>query len=374
MPSHLDMVHPAYNAPPSHPYRPALLFILKKREGYWGSYDTSSGLLNSVLFIVQMLISLGVRAAMVQVDDNNRINAEIVRFKPTTVILEAFWCVPAKVAQLMQLHPCVHWAVRNHSDMPFLANEGIAMEWIQAYLRLGVEVMCNAPRAQTDCQAIALAMGAAAKPGSEAYVRLVSYAPNYYPIAPHPATHPAPLDRGDDTVRIGCFGSVRPLKNNLVQAIAALRFAYFLGRKLEFHINGGRIEGQGQPILKNLIALFSGLSRAKLVQHPWSSHPAFLQVMAEMDYSLQVSMSETFNIVSADAVAVGVPVVASQEVPWLGSYAWADPADSTSILNNLIAATRQKKHSPSNNRIIWQWRDLYNYSQVSKKYWRSRFA
>src|SRR6202034_3480608 len=99
------------------------------------------------------------------------------------------------------------------------------------------------------------------------------YAPNYYPLTSNP---PRSIQKPmPDPIKIGCFGSIRPLKNQLVQAIAAIRVAYSVGRGLEFHINGSRIEGQAQPIMKNLIQLFAGMPRAVLVQHPWLSHAAF---------------------------------------------------------------------------------------------------
>jgi hypothetical protein len=353
----------------AHPvrHRPSLLFCLKVREGYWGGFDLSSGLLNSVGFLVDMLNSLGVSAKLQQFKNNNEIDAAIKAFNPTNVILEAFWVVPTKVAQLQALYPRISFALRNHSETPFVAHEGIAVEWVYQYLLQGVEIMCNSPRAMTDIQAIA-------QMHDERYASLISYAPNYYPINPMPKSwKPAPRP-ADDTVRIGCFGAIRPLKNHLTQAIAAVRFADTLGKKLEFHINSTRIEGRGDAILKNLIALFAQLPRCTLVKHPWVPHSQFLTLMAQMDFCMQCTFSETFNIVSADAVNCCVPVIGSAEIPWLGKYAIADPNSSTSMLNNLLQAVRQRGHSPISNRVLWQWRDLLKYADNTRDYWRHRFG
>ena len=70
-------------------------------------------------------------ASFVQVVDNNDIDREIVKFQPTVVIIEAFWVVPDKFDILKILHPKVVLVVRNHSEIPFLANEGVAFEWLQ---------------------------------------------------------------------------------------------------------------------------------------------------------------------------------------------------------------------------------------------------
>jgi glycosyltransferase involved in cell wall biosynthesis len=354
---------------------PRLLFCLKYREGYWGAEgsDLSSGLKNSVTFIVDMLNENGIEARVVQLRDNNAIDKAIHEYRPTHVILEAFWVVPSKLDVLMPLHPHVHWAVRNHSEMAFLANEGMGCEWVYGYLSRGVELMNNSPRAVDDMRTIARAYGH--------YQDLVTYAPNYYPL---PCTQPVHVHRrsADNVVKIGCYGAIRPLKNQLTQAVAAIKFGHFLGRKLEYHINATRVEGYGAPIIKNLKELFSHTHRAKLIEHPWLDRTGtaldecqrdFLEVMREMDFSLQCSFSETFNIVSADAVLCNVPVITSAQVPWLRHQFHADPNDSQSIFQHLINAN-QHRHDPVNTWLRDQWDDLSAYSQESQAHWVNRFG
>jgi hypothetical protein len=344
-----------------------LLFCLRHRDQPWGQpgdpYRLSSGLRNSVRFIVEMLTLMGIEAEFVEVPDDNFIDREVTRFRPTHVILEAFWVRPEKIPVLRKIHPLVTWIVRDHSETPFLANEGMAFGWVEGYFRNGVEIACNAPRALKDMHAVGQSYG---------YPELVSYAPNYYPVhAPKTFKSLKPHGiRADDTVRVGCFGAIRPLKNHMTQAIAALRYADRLGKKLEFHINSSRIEGGGNPILKNLRSMFAASPRATLVELPWVDHDKFLQAVECVDVMMQVSFSETFNIVSADAVVCSVPVVASHEVSWLKTYALANPNSTDSILNALINAHRQ----PRADRLAWQFRDLTAYCQMSKAIWWERFG
>ena len=114
-------------------YIPKVLFICKQRPARYGA---SYGLLNSCRFLCNALHSMGAEAKLVEVVDNNSIDREVHRFKPTHVFIEALWVVPEKFDVLIPLHPNVEWHVRLHSNTPFIANEGMAMEWIIKYAEL----------------------------------------------------------------------------------------------------------------------------------------------------------------------------------------------------------------------------------------------
>jgi hypothetical protein len=78
-----------------------------------------------------MLVANGVDSTIIEVIDNNGIDREVTKYKPTHVIIEALWVIPSKFEILTKLHPNVKWIIRLHSEIPFLANEGIAMEWMK---------------------------------------------------------------------------------------------------------------------------------------------------------------------------------------------------------------------------------------------------
>src|SRR5258708_32872051 len=114
---------------------PRVLFVLKNRENPYGCdpdpYSThlSSGLYNSARFVSEMLVSLGFQSKVVHVKDNNEIHRVVVGFKADIVVIEAYWVVPEKFDVLKQACPNVTFVIRNHSDIPFLSNEGCAMGW-----------------------------------------------------------------------------------------------------------------------------------------------------------------------------------------------------------------------------------------------------
>jgi glycosyltransferase involved in cell wall biosynthesis len=301
----------------SRPLR--VLFLLKRREfaptfnceTY--AYSRSSGLLNSVRFVVDMLNDQGHDAILEECVDNNCIDRLVTQHRPTHVVLEALWVVPEKLEILKRLHPTVTWIVRLHSEVPFIANEGIACEWLYGYRDRGVLINANSERM---CRAERIALGVP-----------VSYSPNYYPVECEPRWQ----HRQRDQIDIGCFGAVRPLKNHLIQAKAAIAYADRHSKKLRFHINASRAEGNGGPVLKNLRALFAG-SYHDLIEHEWLPHDQFRRLCAEMDLILQVSFTETFNIVVADAVAEGVPVVTSKEIRFIACPFTASPVDIDGII------------------------------------------
>lgn len=336
------------------PIKKRILILTKKRiVPYEGTKSptviTSSGLKNSAMFVVDLLNDLGHVAAVVDVVDNNCIDKEVTEFYPDIVIIEALWVVPEKFDVLKRLHPHIKWVVRLHSDIPFLANEGIAMDWIFKYVERNVIIAVNNTRIDEELKNLI-------DPDK------VWYLPNYYPLVKRKVD----IAKKDKTIiDIACFGAIRPMKNQLLQAIAAIIFANDKGLVLRFHINGTRVEGLGEPILRNIRSLFEN-THHQLIEHDWLEHDEFLRLIANMDISMQCSLSETFNIVSADAVSQSVPIVVSPEVSWASEVGVANPTSSVSIVEKL--------------KIVWSLRKLvvhklnyYNlneFNKLSKEIWK----
>jgi hypothetical protein len=346
----------------SIPWGARVLFVLKHREvpgGYSCGGGMSSGLLNSAKFVADMLAAHGRRAKLVQVIDNNGIDREVTAFRPDIVIVEALWVVPEKFDVLKKLHPHVLWVIRNHSETPFLSVEGCAMERIIAYLgKSRVMVASNSQRCVSDMRGIA---EAAYPHDHDAWARNV-YLPNFYPSQGDDCAPP----RRHWEVHVSCFGATRVLKNQLLQAAAAIKFANKEGLRLKFYMNTGRIEFTGDPVWKNIQALFEAMPQHELVSVPWIPHDEFLELMRKIDVSMQMSFSETMNIVTADAVNMGIPVVASPEIFWLDPATWADPNSGDSI----AAKLREIWHDNAlQRRLDLQRISLHRYSIDARRVW-----
>lgn len=299
-----------------------ILFICKKNETYGFETYTrrSSGLYNSTRFIVEGLQKRGVHAHIIEVIDNNCIDKEVTKFKPDVVVIEALWVVPEKFHVLRKLHPHVKWFIHMHSHMPFLALEGVSMDWLPRYSHMGLGIIANSPES-FDAFACVLS------PESLVYL------PNVYISQPRHAEF-----KDKHFIDIGCFGAVRPLKNQLLQAMCAIKFARSKGKLLRFHINGSRVETGGEPVLKSLQQLFEHQPDCELVMSKWHEPEDFLKILSHIDIGMQVSLTETFNVVCADYVTAGIPVVASKEVKWLSNFCKAQddsPSDILRLMNRV---------------------------------------
>lgn len=319
-------------------------FILKQREAYYSGEDDyscgygllHSGLFNSANFVCDMLVSLGYEAEIVHVIDNNCIDKEVTRFNPDIVIIEAFWVVPEKFDVLCKLHPNVKWIIRNHSRLPFLANEGIAIDWALKYAAYA-NVFISSNALDTNEEFRCLIATAYPNMTHDELALKCPYLPNYYPVDDKFKKVERSDRRHKAVIDVGCFGAVRPLKNHLIQATAAIKYANKVGKKLRFHINATRIENKGDEVLKNLRLLFSHLPH-ELVEHEWLPHDQFLDQIESIDIGLQVSYSETYNIVAADMVSRCVPVITSDQIEWVSSLFYADPNNSDEIADKMERA------------------------------------
>jgi len=333
-----------------------ILFVLRKSQKAPSYSHGSFGLSNSARFVVNRLRTLGHEVSAVQVADANVIDKEVTQFNPDVVVLEALWVTPTKLAELLSRHLRRKWIVRIHSKAAFLAMEGIAMEWITGYNHVNdiygnVVISCNNAEFNSD---INKAIGLDSV-----------YLPNIY----HPESPPFHRHNEDDGLRpihIGCFGAIRPLKNQFQQAIAAVLFAQKIKRTIHFHINGTRKEQLGENVSRNIRVLLNSTPH-KLIEHDWYSHSEFLnELVPQMDLGMQISFTESFNIVTADFVYAGVPIVVSNDVDWMPHFCRVDPNETNAIVHKL--EIMWKSRTPFHNVLAKRALDKYN--MVSTEIWK----
>lgn len=305
-----------------------ILFILKKRNSYGQIQRASYGLKTSCTFISNFLDYKGYDSEVIEVIDSNFIDREVHIRKPSLVILEALWVPPYKLKELLKLHKKIQWNVRVHSKFPFLAQEKIALEWLNEYN----EIAKNYPNFSISAN-------------NEKFINEINgigfnliFAPNYYPISRFGETNTKPINKILD---IGCFGALRILKNTLEQAVASIHVANSINRPLRFHVNDSSVyEKEGASILHNLKNLFK--NKHQLVIHDWKNHREFLELVSKMDACMQVSFSESYNIVAADSISNGIPTVGSNEIEFISRIYQATPNNFEDIVNKLEFALRYK--------------------------------
>ncbi|MCK9459658.1 MAG: hypothetical protein M0R80_08470 [Proteobacteria bacterium] len=318
-----------------------ILFVCKKHHLYGHHHhheNKCSGLFNSASFVASYLRSQGHDAKVINAIDGNNVDRIVTEFNPHFVIIEALWITPEKMRELLDIprHKNRLWIIRIHSKLTFLASEGMAFEWFAGYRELmkahkNLYVAPNTSELTEDLENI---------------FKLRSiFLPNVYTnesmnLLEHEQHNDNP-HLHKQVINIGCFGAIRPMKNILTQAIAAVEFAKNANLEVHFHINAGRVEQNGESVLKNLRAFFNGLQHHVLVEHPWLEYEEFIQLVKTMDIGMQVSLCETFNIVSADFVSNKIPLVGSKEISWLPAMFCADDTSTKDIADHLEYAWTQ---------------------------------
>src|SRR5690554_4879047 len=256
-----------------------------------------------------MIASSVPNSAKVVVDNARHIELSVQRFRPKNLILATIFATRRELEHLRKSFPNVNIYVMVHSNSPFLAVQHEAMQRINEAKESGAILAVNDER-------LARAIPDAV------------WLPNIYSGN---FAHPRAIQSKEE-IRVICSGSLRPMKNHLTQALAAIKYADESGKRLRFFVNR-RSEG-GAPVLSNLKNLFLGIPHS-LEFLEWKEHGQFVESLRHFDIGMQVSMSESFNIVAADYACAGLPMVVSHEVRWASDSIKADCHDVDDIASKM---------------------------------------
>jgi len=233
----------------------------------------------------------------------------------TQVAISAPWIPTADLQRLVLQYPETRFAVNCHSNVGFLQADSNGVKLVREAMELevGSHNFHLAGNSSKFCRWVRSAFG-----------RPCTFLPNLYYLESSTPTA-RPLFNGG-TLRIGAFGATRPLKNLMSAAGAALEIARELKTDTELWLSAGRTEGGGDTILRAAHAMIDGLPQIRLVENGWQSWPAFRRSIAHMHLLCQPSYTESFNMVTADGIAEGVPSVVSSAIDWAPEH-WKAGAD-----------------------------------------------
>jgi hypothetical protein len=301
-----------------------ILFIIKERNNY-GQETKPYGLINACNFIKLQLSKFGISCRVIEANTLDDIKNSVNEFNPDICFIEAIWISPELIKELCLVYPNIKWVIRLHSKVSFLASEKNAYQWINQYEKLrkdgfNISFACNNYDLFCDLRKI---------------YKKTFYLPNiYYPSAAIEETDEC-NKKDKKNIHIGCFGALRVLKNHAQQAHWAIQFAEEINKKLHFHINVPEDENTSpSPVLRNLRAIFQNTKHV-LVEHEWSTHEEFLNLVKQMDIGMQISFSETFNIVAADFVYCNVPIVVSEEINFVHPMCKVDYSNRKDVKSGL---------------------------------------
>jgi hypothetical protein len=247
--------------------------------------------------------------------------------RPTHIVIGAPWLPTLDLQVLVHSNPDIHFAVCCHSNVGFLQADPLAITNFRQMLSLeqGALNMSAAGNSQRFCDWIV-----------EAYGRPCTWLPNLYFLESASPVYRRPW--AGCSLNIGSFGAVRPLKNTLNAVAAALQLHNDMHIPVKFHFSVARVE-IGSTVVRAIDAMVKGVPDFHLIKDDWYQWPDFRQIIRRMDILMQVSYSESFNMVTADGAAESIPSVVSDAIDWAPSDWKAEVDDTLSITrvaNNLL--------------------------------------
>ncbi len=252
----------------------------------------------------EYLTEHGIDASAVPVVDGYDIQARLARDPKWVGVTHLAMCAPffdtVFLTKLCAQFPRVQFTVIYHSNVGFLGvdvwSTGVLGEQIALEQKIrNFRVSCNSAKF---CLAVTRAWGTPC-----------TVLPNLYYLAGPVERARAPWTAASGTLRIGAFGATRVLKNIVTAAWAAAIIGRTLSTKVEFWVSSGRPEGPGaDSVLKTIGRFLAHQPQVTMVASPWQPWQDFRRTtMRSMHLVLQPSFTESFNNVTADAIAEGVP-------------------------------------------------------------------
>ena len=248
----------------------------------------------------------GIKADVWPIVDAADLRKRLLTAPAADVIVSAPWIPSAQLQALATDFPDTRFAVNCHSNVGFLQADtnGVRLVRELMELELGTHNIRLGGNCRRFCDWV-----------HSAFASPCAYLPNLYCLDEHASTHTRAVFDGG-TLRIGIFGAIRPQKNVMSAAAAAIEIGRAVRAPLEIWLSAGREEGGGGTVLSSVREMVNGLPNVSLVSQGWQSWPKFRKLVGHMHLLLQPSYTESFNMVTADGVAEGVPSVVSHAIDW----------------------------------------------------------
>lgn len=293
-----------------NPPPPEVLTVYKKT----GS-SVSIGLGVNAQITADALTGAGVGAQSIDVSGVDDLAAVLSTEEPPKfVILEGVsWLNVADLKAIAAENYRTTFIVRCHSQIAFLQIEPDGIAKMREIAASGHENLKLAGNSRRFTDWASAAWGACL------------YLPNLYSLPPAPER-----DSRDGVLRLASFGAMRVQKHHTVAAAAAVLLAKRLNRPVEFYVNEDKHTPGAANILKAVQHVVAGQELVTLKLTPWQAAASFRKLIANLDLCFQLSATETFNLVTADAAAGSVPTVCGEAIDWVPPD-WHAPVDDPGV-------------------------------------------
>jgi hypothetical protein len=232
------------------------------------------------------------------------------------VVIQAPWIPTDRMWALANRFPNVQFSTNCHSNVAFLQTEPQAITLLLD--------LCNLEQSSNNIHVSGNSRGFVDWIHC-AYQVPCLYLPNLYYLDKSAEMFRPAWNGG--LLRIGIFGAPRAQKNVMTAVAASIEIAQHLKAHTEIWLNGGRDERDGKTIREAARRAVSRNPFCTFKEFGWAAWPEFRRFIGTMNLAVQISHTESFNQVTADGVAMGVPSVTSNVIRWVPSY-WHADADS----------------------------------------------
>jgi hypothetical protein len=306
-------------------YNMAILFLHKNFAAHIGVCHIGLGVaaLNTSL----TLNDHGFNAQVVGIVKYQDIDTIVQQYKPNVVVISAPWIPPHYFKYVVAKHPLVHFVSICHSNVGFLFADTNGIKNLRSYFEIQKAYPNFHIAGNSEKFKIWL---------SRAYDVPCLWLPNLYHL---PKKFNKIVKNKNSVLKLGCYGAVRPLKNIMTSAGVALEISSRLKRPVEFWVSGGRTETGAWGVKQAIAALLEGTS-VTIKENFWQPWEEFRKTVASMDLLLQLSYTESFNMVTADGIAEGVPSVVSEAIDWCPKQWIANCDDCDEIASVAISLLR----------------------------------
>ena len=96
------------------------------------------------------------------------------------------------------------------------------------------------------------------------------------------------------------------------------------------------------------------------------NHTAFIKLVKNMNLGLQLSYTESFNIVTADFVNSGIPILVSESIYWMPELAKTSTINYDEVIHKIIQA-----HNINKVLVKLSQRSLEAFNKQAKHIWNN---
>jgi glycosyltransferase involved in cell wall biosynthesis len=282
------------------------------------------------------LIQNGIHAVVFPVKNNidlvnsiDEYNRENPSRKLTHVIISAPWLSKLDMTSLIEHYKDIQFVIESHSNVGFLQADPWGVKrlreaWELSKTHKNIRVAGNSKRFVEWARLV--------------YDKNTVLLPNLYPLYPM-EYHKR---KQGDPLRIGVLGAIRPLKNFMSAAAAAIAIGKILDESVELRMSVGG-EGDGGSVTNAIKAMVADVPNFTLVDQGWQPWEKFIEEIRKMDLLVSPSFTESFLMIVADGILVGVPSVVSSAVVWAPKSWKADSDDALDIARVGVALLKNSK-------------------------------